>query len=308
MNIEIDGLTKTYGPVTALADVSFEIERGSTFGLLGTNGAGKTTLFKLLVGHDRPTDGRIRIGETDVSRAGRQVRELVGYLPQTVGFPGRLSGREVLAFTARARRMDADERRSRIPEVVETVGLSDAIDRAVGGYSGGMRRRLGLATAILARPPVLVLDEPTAGLDPEGVAEFHRVVEAICEETNTTVVFSSHALTEVESLCDSVAVLHDGRLRAAGPVSELAADVADVCTVRAAVDDLETATTVASRYGTATPTDDGLEVHCDAGHAAGLVSALEDAVAVDDLEIDRPGLETVFRDAIGLPTDGGVDR
>lgn len=222
MNVRATDVRKTYDDVIALDDLSLSIPSGSTFGVLGTNGAGKSTLFRLLVGHDRPDAGTIAVGGTDVTDESRRIREHVGYLPEHVGFPPALTGREVLAFHATVRGLPDD---GRIERVIDRVGLDPAAaDREVGGYSNGMQRRLGLATVLLPDPDVLILDEPTAGLDPRGVDEFHRIVERINDETNATVIFCSHALAEVERLCDRVAVLHEGVVRAAGPVDEIAGD------------------------------------------------------------------------------------
>lgn len=226
MNVQATDVRKTYGDVTALDGLSLSIPSGSTFGILGTNGAGKSTLFGLLVGHDRPDAGTIAVGGTDVTEEGRRIRERIGYLPEHIGFPPALTGREVLAFHATVRGLPED---GRIDEAIESVGLDPAAaDRAVSGYSNGMQRRLGLATVLLPDPAVLILDEPTAGLDPRGVDEFHRIIDRINDETDATVVFCSHALAEVERLCDRVAVLHDGVIRASGPVEEVTATNATV--------------------------------------------------------------------------------
>ncbi|TKX55047.1 ABC transporter ATP-binding protein [Halorubrum sp. SP3] len=221
MRIDATDVRKTYGDVTALDGLSLSVPSGSTFGIIGTNGAGKSTLFRLLVGHDRPDAGTVSVGGTDVTEDGRRVRRRVGYLPEHVGFPDGLTGREALGVHRAIRGLPKD---GRIAEAIERVGLTaDEADRRVSGYSNGMQRRLGLATVLLPDPDVLVLDEPTAGLDPRGVDEFHAIVEDITAETDATVVFCSHVLPEVERLCDRAAVLHDGRVRAAGPVDELAA-------------------------------------------------------------------------------------
>ncbi|MUW15975.1 ATP-binding cassette domain-containing protein [Halorubrum sp. CBA1125] len=223
MKVRATDVHKAYGDVTALDGLSLSIPSGSTFGVLGTNGAGKSTLFRLLVGHDRPDAGTIAVGGTDVTAASRRIRERVGYLPEHVGFPTSLTGREVLSFHATVRGLPDD---GRIARAIDRVGLEPAAaDRAVGGYSNGMQRRLGLASVLLAEPAVLILDEPTAGLDPRGVDEFHRIIERINDETDATVVFCSHALAEVERLCDRVAILHEGEVRASGPVSEVVAAI-----------------------------------------------------------------------------------
>ena len=300
MQITITDVRKRYGDVVALDGPSFEVPSGSTFGVLGTNGAGKTTLFELLVGYDAPDAGRIEVGGVDVAAAGHRVRERVGFLPEHAGFPSAMTGREVLAVHGRIRGLD--ERRERIDRTLELVGLADAADRAVAGYSNGMGRRLGLAAALLAEPPVLVLDEPTAGLDPRGVDDFHRIVERIDRETDATVVLSSHVLGEVERLCDEVAILHDGELRAVGPVADLCADVGDrvVVSVRPegresreaileAVSEVEDATV--ERAG------ETVAVECDRTDALGLAAAIE-SEPVKRVEIEEPGLEAVFRDAV----------
>jgi Cu-processing system ATP-binding protein len=225
MRIDATDVQKTYADVIALDGLSLSVPSGSAFGILGTNGAGKSTLFRLLVGHDRPDSGRITVGGTDVTKGGRRIRERVGYLPEQVGFPDGLTGREVLGVHRAIRGLPSD---GRISRAVERVGLTaDEADRRVSGYSNGMQRRLGLATVLLPAPDVLILDEPTAGLDPRGVDEFHDIVEEIANETDATVVFCSHVLPEVERLCDRAAVLHEGQVRASGSIDELAA-AADV--------------------------------------------------------------------------------
>jgi Cu-processing system ATP-binding protein len=225
MNVLATDVRKTYDDVTALDGLSLSIPSGATFGVLGTNGAGKSTLFRLLVGHDRPDSGTITVGGRDVTDESRRIREHIGYLPENIGFPPALTGREVLEFHATVRGLPDD---GRIQRAIDRVGLDPAAaDRAVSGYSNGMQRRLGLATVLLPDPSVLILDEPTAGLDPRGVDEFHRIVEGINDETNATVIFCSHALAEVERLCDRVAILHEGSVCTAGSVEEIVGDTVD---------------------------------------------------------------------------------
>lgn len=238
--IETTDLTKRYGDVVALDGVELSVPAGATFGLLGTNGAGKSTLFKLLVGHLTPDSGTVTVAGRDVTTAGHELREVVGYVPEDAGFPPALTGREVLDYHARLRGIPAAERGDRVAAALGTVGLDDveaqsasgdrnasrsgnAADRRVGGYSNGMNRRLALASALLASPQLLLLDEPTAGLDPLGVAEFHRIVERLRRETGLTVVVTTHVLAEVDRLCDEVAVLHGGELLFEGSVDALKA-------------------------------------------------------------------------------------
>jgi len=154
--IEVTNVRKTYSEVTALDEFSLAVESGTTFGLLGTNGAGKSTLFKLLVGHTRPDAGTVTVDGIDVAAAGPELRNTVGYLPEHAGFPASLTGREVLAFDGEIHGGDAA---SRIDSVLSVVGLEDAADRRVGGYSNGMTRRLGLASVLVAQPRILLLAE-----------------------------------------------------------------------------------------------------------------------------------------------------
>ncbi|RKD93367.1 ABC transporter ATP-binding protein [Halopiger aswanensis] len=309
MQITITDVHKRYGDVVALDGPSFEIPSGSTFGVLGTNGAGKTTLFELLVGHDRPDEGRIEVGGIDVAEAGHRVRERVAFLPEHAGFPPAMTGREVLDVHARIRGLEDRDRR--IHEALETVGLTDAADRAVEGYSNGMGRRLGLAAALIADPPVLVLDEPTAGLDPRGVAAFHRTIERLGRETETTIVLSSHVLSEVERLCDDVAILEDGHLRAAGPIddlrSETGADDRVTVSLRPAGEGVRPDLLEAVQdRGDVTETRETIAVACERDAAFDLCGDLDSSL-LDGFEVREPGLEAVFRDVLAGTDDESDD-
>lgn len=302
MKVELNNINKTYGSVTALDGVSFDIPAGTTFGVLGTNGAGKTTLFELLVGHDTPDEGHITVGGTDVATAGASVRERIGFLPEQVGFPGQLTGREVLEVHARIRGLGG-EQASRIDEVLETVDLADAADRRVSGYSNGMGTRLGLAAALLAEPPILVLDEPTAGLDPRGVEAFHRLIERIDRERDATVILSSHALAEVDRLCSHVAILDDGQLCAVDAVDRLGRANGAAATVSITpVDDDASARVVeaAQPFGEVTVGIDMVTVACDPAETLALLGRLDQSWLAG-LEVNEPGLDAAFHDAIEGP-------
>lgn len=296
--IEVEHVHKSYGPVTALDGVSLSVERGETFGLVGTNGAGKTTLFRLLVGHETPDEGAIEVAGHAPSD-GVAVREHVGFVPEDAGFEPALTGREVLGYYARLRDVPADDREHRIRRVLSTVGLADAADRTVDGYSNGMSRRLALATTLLTQPDVLLLDEPTAGLDPEGVADFHDLVRRV-GEADVTVVLTSHDLREVETLCDRVAVLDGGRAVAEGPVSELRARVGDRVTLTARVADSDDARAALDDHADVSVerAGDPLVVDCPQGEAGDVLDAVRAATAVDRFEVRQPGLTAAFRESV----------
>ncbi|WP_418280250.1 ABC transporter ATP-binding protein [Halorubrum sp. DTA98] len=230
MHIDITDVHKRYGDVAALAGVDLTVEPGDAYGLVGTNGAGKSTLFRLIAGHERPDAGRVVVGERAVSAAGWRIREEIGFLPERPGFPPGETGRETLAFHADIRGVGSgpdDDPTDRIDNALATVGLADAADRHIDGYSKGMRRRLGLAAALLSNPSVLLLDEPTAGLDPNGVAALRSVLTRVRDETDVTVLMASHALREVDRVCDRVGVIDGGRLVTEGTPDGLGADHED---------------------------------------------------------------------------------
>ncbi len=305
--VVVDGVTKRYGTVTALSGASLRVERGEALGVIGTNGAGKTTLFRLLVGHERPDEGRVRVLSRDPA-AGPAVRERVGYLPESAGFHRTLTGREVLRFHARQRSVSAVDRR--VARVLETVGLTDAADRRVGGYSNGMTRRLGLATALLGDPDLLLLDEPTAGLDPDGVAAFQSVLSAIRDDTDVTVVMTSHVLSEIGTLCDRVAVLDGGRVATTGAVGELTRRHVDDVTIRLwlapdtdadaarAVEDSPVATVAAAG-------PDRVELTCPRERAFDVLATARDRLDVEGFEVEERGLAATFRAAVDAGTAGG---
>jgi ABC-2 type transport system ATP-binding protein len=218
--ISTSGLTKRYsGGVIALDHLSLNVPSGSIFGFLGPNGAGKTTTLRLLTGLARATDGTgtvagIEIGGTD----GRLPRN-IGYLDQDPRFYGWMRGRELLDMVGKLHGLHGYELRQRVGEVLEIVGLSDAAHRRIGGYSGGMRQRLGIGQALINQPRVLFLDEPVSSLDPEGRRDVLEIVSRL--RGTATVFMSTHILNDVERVCDRVAILNVGHLVVEGPIDEL---------------------------------------------------------------------------------------
>jgi ABC-2 type transport system ATP-binding protein len=222
VNIEISGLTKTFrGGVAALDDLDLTVPTGM-FGLLGANGAGKTTLMRILAGISRPTAGRVSVGGHDLgTAAGRTaVQRDLGYLPQDLGVYPDLTARQFLDYVALLKGMDDRAvRRRRIGELLEVVALTPDADRRLRGFSGGMRQRVGIAQALLADPRLLIVDEPTAGLDPEERIRFRTLLAQFAGRR--TVVLSTHIVDDIAQTCREVAVLSKGRLAFRGTVAEL---------------------------------------------------------------------------------------
>jgi ABC-2 type transport system ATP-binding protein len=213
------GLTKRYGSVLALDALDLDVPAGSVFGFLGPNGAGKTTTLRLLTSLAQATSGTATVGGVATGDGEPNRRGLIGYLDQDPRFHGWMTARDLLDLVGRLYRMPDGDRARRIAEVLDLVGLTDAARRPIGGFSGGMRQRLGLAQAILNRPPVLLLDEPVSSLDPEGRVDMLAVIRRL--GGTSTVLFSTHILTDVERVCDRVAILDHGRLVTTGPMHEL---------------------------------------------------------------------------------------
>jgi ABC-2 type transport system ATP-binding protein len=217
--IETEGLSKRFGEQVAVDRVDLRVPRGSAFGYLGPNGAGKTTLIRILLGLTQPTAGKIRVLGRPMPQERSQALARVGAIVEEPGFHKHLTGRENLWVAAAAREQAAN---GRIDSVLEQVGLRDRADDRVSTYSQGMRQRLGIARCLLSDPEVLILDEPTNGLDPGGIQEFRTLVRSWIAE-GRTLVLSSHLLGEVEKICDHVAIVDRGRIVAQGSLSELEA-------------------------------------------------------------------------------------
>jgi ABC-2 type transport system ATP-binding protein len=220
--VEATGLTKRYGEFTAVDDLSFHVSAGEIYGLLGPNGAGKTTTILMLLGLSEPSGGEARVLRLDPAREPLEVKRHVGYLPDAVGFYGKLTGRENLEYTARLNGIPASESATRVEELLDQVGLTPAADKPAETYSRGMLQRLGMADALVKDPDVLILDEPTASIDPAGVAELLELIRQLAAERRLAVLLSSHLLGQVEQLCDRVGIFSHGRLIAEGTVRQLA--------------------------------------------------------------------------------------
>jgi ABC-2 type transport system ATP-binding protein len=207
--IEIERLTRDFGATRAVDDISLQVPQGSVFGFLGPNGAGKSTTLGILTGLDKPTSGTARILGYDVVRQADEVHRVIGYLPDVPAFYSWMTAREVLDLAGRLHQIPGDIRAQRIDIVLDLCGLA-GIETKVGGYSRGMRQRLGVAQALIDAPSVLLLDEPTSALDPIGRKDVLDIITAL--RGRTTVFFSSHILSDVERVCDQVAILDRGRV------------------------------------------------------------------------------------------------
>jgi ABC-2 type transport system ATP-binding protein len=224
--IRTRALTKKYGEFTAVNGLDLEVYPGEIFGLLGPNGAGKTTTILMLLGLSEPTEGEAEVVGLDPARSPLEVKRRVGYLPDNVGFYATLTGRENLRYTARLNGLEGEEAEERISALLQQAGLSDAADTRVDTYSRGMRQRLGIADTLVKDPDVVILDEPTVAIDPEGVAEVLALIRSLARDRGVTLLLASHLLHQVQSVCDRVGIFVAGRMVAEGPMAELADRVA----------------------------------------------------------------------------------
>lgn len=292
--IEVRDVRKSYGEVLAVDGLTLDVQQGEILGLIGHNGAGKSTLFKMMLGLVRPTSGDIRIGGTEVSSgAFRTLRRSIGYLPENVVFYDNLTGLETLQFFAALKGCD----HAGCLPLLEKVGLAHAAARRVDGYSKGMRQRLGFAQALLGKPHLLFLDEPTTGLDPEGIREFYSILHELNAQ-GVTVVITSHILSEIQERVQRLAVMKSGKLHALGTVQQLreSVDLPLVITLQLQCtgDKLKAALNGVQLEQLAL--NDGVAVmRCHRRHKMDIlrrVGVLGDEVA--DIVVREPSLEDVF--------------
>ena len=222
--LEAKGLTKHYGDFVAVDHLNLSIRKGEVFGLLGPNGAGKTTTILMLLGLTEPTEGTVRVLGFDPSRQPLSVKKRVGYMPDQVGFYDDLTARENLIYIAKLNGIPRDQIKLRVEAAIERVHLSHVIDQLTATFSRGMRQRLGLADVLIKNPQLIIMDEPTQGLDPELAHEFLNLIQSLKME-GTTIILSSHLLHQVQAICDRVGLFSQGRMVLQGTVSDLARKV-----------------------------------------------------------------------------------
>lgn len=220
--IRIEDLVKKYGSNTAVDHLDLEINKGEIFGLLGPNGAGKTTIILSLLGLSEPTSGMATVKEFNATSEPLKVKKITGYLPDDVGFSGNSTGLENLVYTAMLNKIPREEAVESAKELLSLVGLEEAGRKKTKTYSKGMIQRLGLADVMIKEPEIMILDEPTIGIDPKGIIEFLELIRNLSKEKGMTVLLSSHLLHQVQKICDRVGILVNGQLLAQGKVDDLA--------------------------------------------------------------------------------------
>jgi ABC-type multidrug transport system ATPase subunit len=219
--ISVNGLTRRFGNLVAVDAVSLSISRGSIFGLMGHNGAGKTTLIRMLLGLTHPSGGSGRVLDLDIVEDTIDIRRHCGFLPADFRLPGEMTARQFLRYIASMFDLEGAQVDARIEELIPVFHLESYIDKKISEYSTGMMQKVGLAQALINSPQILLLDEPTAGIDPIGRHEFLELLRAMSREDGVTIVFSTHILSDIESVCESAAILHEGKLIGEGRIDTL---------------------------------------------------------------------------------------
>jgi ABC-2 type transport system ATP-binding protein len=219
--VEARDIVKKYGDFKAVDGISFHVAQSEIFGLLGPNGAGKTTTILMLLGMTEPTAGEIKVCGYDPNKEPLKVKRIAGYLPENVGFYEDMTARENLIYLARLNGIPDDVAIKKIDDILETVGLSDVRDKLTGTYSKGMRQRLGLASVLIKDPKLVILDEPTTGIDPEGTEQVLSLIYKMSKEMGVSILLSSHLLYQVQQICDRVGIMFKGKMVAMGSIEEI---------------------------------------------------------------------------------------
>jgi ABC-2 type transport system ATP-binding protein len=308
--IHARGLVRNFGPVHAVAGIDLDVAPGEIYGFLGPNGAGKSTTVHMLTTLLPPTAGTATVAGFDVLRQGPQVRASIGAALQEAALDSFLTGREHMDLQAGLHGMSRAERAQRGTELLARVGLSEAADRKVGGYSGGMKRRLDLALALVHRPSTLFLDEPTTGLDPQSRSALWEEVSRLAKQDGVTVFLTTQYLEEADVLADRVGIIDHGRIVAEGTPDELKAEIgrSSVEAIPAKPSDKDAIAAVMERFGSFTGArPEGVAVRLDGGSEslADVVRALDaEGLAVSHLQLHAPSLNDVFLAKTGRSLEG----
>lgn len=313
--IEVEGLVRVFGDdIRAVDGVDLSVAPGEIYGFLGPNGAGKSTMVLMLVTLLPPTAGHATVAGFDVAKQGPQVRGQIGAALQESALDDFLTGNEHMDLQGGLHGLSKNERRTRGAALMERVGLSDAAGRKVGGYSGGMKRRLDLALALLHRPSVLFLDEPTTGLDPQSRSALWAEVERLSREDGVTVFLTTQYLEEADVLADRVGIIDQGKLVAEGTPTALKAGIGQVSleATPANPNDREQLAAVLARFGepaAASPKSVAVRLASGAEQLADVVRALDaDGIEVGDLQLHQPSLDDVFLQQTGRTLEGEEEQ
>jgi ABC-2 type transport system ATP-binding protein len=309
--IEVEGLVRVFGDdIRAVDGVDLSVAPGEIYGFLGPNGAGKSTMVLMLVTLLPPTSGRATVAGFDVAKQGPEVRGQIGAALQESALDDFLTGTEHMDLQGGLHGLSKNERRTRGAELMERVGLSDAAGRKVGGYSGGMKRRLDLALALLHRPSVLFLDEPTTGLDPQSRSALWAEVERLSREDGVTVFLTTQYLEEADVLADRVGIIDHGKLVAEGTPTALKAGIGQVSleATPANPNDREKLAAALAQFGepaAASPKSVAVRLAAGAEQLADVVRALDaDGIEVAELQLHQPSLDDVFLQQTGRSLEG----
>lgn len=299
--LQVENASKQFGGKAAVRAVTFAVERGAAFGLLGPNGAGKSTTIAMIAGLLTPDTGHIRVAGIDVAQNPRAARRVMGVVPQDIALYPTLSARENLGFWGAMYGLAGRELAARVDEALDVVGLAERQKERIDTYSGGMKRRISIAASLLHRPGLLIMDEPTVGIDPQSRNHILETVRRLNREQGTTVLYTSHYMEEVEYLCRQVAIMDGGALIARGPLEQVRRLAGTDTAVRLRVSgaDPALAAAVAAVPGVR-------QVRADDGVLTALVAQAGDTLApiiaavgaagwrVGGVEVDEPNLEAVF--------------
>ncbi|MDO0823342.1 ABC transporter ATP-binding protein [Desulfosporosinus nitroreducens] len=294
--LEVNNLEKNYGDFVAVNKINMRVNQGEVFALLGHNGAGKSTLIKMILGLVNPTAGEILIDGLQYGPKSKDIKNLIGYLPERMNFYDNLSAWETLTFYAKLKGVSS----ARCKEALEQVGLAEVKHRRVGAFSKGMQQRLGLAQAIIHRPKLLVLDEPTTGLDPIGILELKEMIRTWNRE-GTTIFFSSHNLSDVQELAENMAIMNSGSMAAEGSLAKLKHDykLMTRIEVRVSTDQIAMISSLergANTMGQFEIHDNTLSCYCESQEKMAILQRLlKEGVEIEDFTVEEPGLDLVYQ-------------
>lgn len=297
--LQVKDLEKSFGDFTAVHKINLNIKEGEIFSLLGHNGAGKSTLIKMVLGLINPTSGEIWIDGLQYRQKSKDIKRIIGYLPERMNFYASLTAWETISFYAKLKEVQPE----RCEEVLEQVGLGDVMHRRVGAFSKGMQQRLGLAQAVIHRPKLLILDEPTTGLDPIGIMELKQMIRDWNQE-GTTIFFSSHNLADVEELAGNMAIMNKGSIVADGSLAELQQKykLRTKIKIKVSGDPSETCFSqqqFTSRFGKFEIQDNTMTCYCDSRDKMDVLKTLLDkGIEIEDFSVDEPGLDLVYQEVM----------